>query len=133
MTSGTLLIIGLGFTTLISVMGFMKLFRSNKTIQILLVITVLIGMIGIYFRTNLTELPHGNAADSLWGPFVYIALYGILRYLYIQIYKREPTYNKSSWYDPEDGRRQNWLDVAVYIIPMISSIGIPIIIHEMIK
>jgi hypothetical protein len=132
LTGNQILIIGLSLTVIIGTCGFMKLLRSNKTLFILSIITAVIGIYGILIRGVQTELVNGNGADFLIAPFTYITTYAFLRMLYKKIYKVEPTYARYSWYDAEEGRKQNWFDVSVYILPMMLSFVVPIIIGNLI-
>lgn len=117
--------IGLMIWLVFVILGLFKKLRSNKAIIFSLFLSGLIAIVPIT-----TMLGHESTAENLNQnnglllPFIYVVLYGSLRMLYKRIYHREPTYYRADWYDPEDARNQNLLDVIVYIIPMILSIGI---------
>ena len=128
-----LLIIGLCITGILAVCGFMKLLRSDRTLIILTVLTIPIGVFGLCLIGDNTEMVNGNGATTLVSPFIYITSYALLRMLYKRIYKMEPTYERFSWYDAEEGRKQNWLDVTVHILPMLLGFIVPIIIEEIIN
>lgn len=127
---GTLLIIGLGASGTLAIYGYLKMLRSDKLLFILTVLSAIFGIIGLGLRSEATEMVNGNGATAMISPFVYIVSYAMLRWIYKKIYKMEPTYNRSSWYDHEEGRKQNWLDVIVHIIPMILCWVVPILIDE---
>lgn len=107
------------------ILGLFKKLRNNKAIIFSLFLSGLIAIVPIT-----TILDHKSTAENLNQnnglllPFIYVVLYGSLRMLYKRIYHREPTYYRADWYDPEDARNQNLLDVIVYISPMILSIGV---------
>ncbi len=115
------------------ILGFAKKLRNDTTLIILLVVTGIIGGIGIWIRDPEYEIPKGNEADFLIMPFAYVVAYKLLRKLYKSIYKVEPTYNRSSWYDYEEGRKQNWLDLLVHIAPIIISGLTPLVIGKLLK
>jgi uncharacterized membrane protein len=115
-------------TAIIAVCGFMKLLRSNKVLIILLTITFPIAIFGLIIRGVNTEMVNGNAADMLLSPFIYVASYALLRLVFKRIYKMEPTYERYSWYS--DGRKQNWLDVIVHVIPLMLSFTLPFLIEN---
>jgi len=83
-------------------------------------ITFLIAMLGWFIKVP--------EAGMLTGGLSYIICYAGLRHVYIRKYSIEPTYNRISWFDPDDGRRQNWLDVVVFVIPLLLSFIIPLMI-----
>lgn len=117
-------------TAIIAVCGFMKLLRSNKVLIILLTITFPIAIFGLIIRGVNTEMVNGNAANMFLSPFIYVASYTLLRLVFKRIYKMEPTYERYSWYDYSDGRKQNWLDVIVHLIPLMLSFTLPFLIEN---
>lgn len=123
-------LLGIALWFMFVMLGFFKKLRDNQTIIYLLLFTALIA---IYPLTKIIEgIPHsGNLreTDFLFLPFFYLSAYGLLRQLYKSIYNREPTYHRMSWYDPEDGRKQNWLDFFVYVGSMVISIILLILIN----
>jgi len=125
------LIIGLILTGTLVTCGFMKLLRSNKILTVLTLVALLIGIYGLLIRGEETEMPNGNGADFLAAPFVYVVSYALLRMLYKRVYKMEPTYERYSWYDAKEGRNQNWLDVTVYILPMLLSFVVPLMMGKL--
>ena len=62
-------------------------------------ITLLISIPGFFIKAP--------EAGMLTGGLAYIICYAALRHVYVRIYNIEPTYNRMSWFDPEDNRRQN--------------------------
>lgn len=130
LTGENIMMIGLILTGILVVCGFMKLLRSNKTLIIITILTIPIAVLGLFMRGKETEMVNGNGAKFLISPFIYITSFALLRMLFKNIYKMEPTYEKHSWYDAEDGRNQNWLDLIVHILPMILSFIVPILIDK---
>ena len=120
--------LGYGEALILSAVLVPKLMRSKKIFIIAFTISLITAITGFIISSNKNVLRIPNSYDFLYVPIVYMICYNLLRLLYIKIYNREPTYNRSSWYDPEDGRRQNWLDVIVYVIPIFVSLGFPIIL-----
>ncbi len=114
-----ILIISLTLYGILISCGFMKLLRSDKTLLILSIVTLIIAVFGLLIRSEQTQMVNGNGATFLIAPFIYTISYLLLKKLYKFKYKIEPTYNRSSWYDSEDDRNQNLLDVTVHILPMI--------------
>ncbi|WP_224490964.1 hypothetical protein [Robertkochia flava] len=119
LTEKQILILSLVLTGILVVLGFMKLLRSNRILLILTPISLVVGLWGMLISGVKTETINGNGAEFLIAPFVYLSSYSLLRMLYKKLYKVEPTYNRFSWYDKEEGRKQNWLDVTVHILPMV--------------
>lgn len=125
----TILITGYILTGMLIVAGFMKMLRNNNTIKVITLISILVAAGGFLIRSETTKMTTGNAADSFFGPSIYILSYSLLRYFYKRKYKVEPTYEKYSWFDHAERRPQNWLDVTVHILPMMLSIIIPLSIE----
>jgi hypothetical protein len=119
---------GYGEALILSAVLVPKLMRSKKVFIIAFTISLITAIIGFIISSNKNVLRIPNSYDFLYVPIVYMVCYNLLRVLYIKIYNCEPTYNRSSWYDPGDGRRQNWLDVIVYVVPIFISLGFPIIL-----
>lgn len=94
-----------------------KKLRNYNSIRLVLLITFAISLLSIFIRTP--------EAAMLSGAFVYTACYAALRYLFKPKYQMEPTYYRSSWYDPDEGRMQNWFDVVVFVVPLFLSFMIP--------
>jgi hypothetical protein len=101
-------------------LAFYKKLRNDRLLTILLLITLFFGGLGMILKTP--------EASMFIGPFVYIGSYGLLRYAYLNKYKIEPTYNRTSWYDADEGRKQNWLDVITFVIPIVLSFILPLIL-----
>jgi hypothetical protein len=124
----TILIIGYSLTGIVFLMGVYKKLRNIFIIMVSLVACIIIAIIGFLIRSERTDMVAGNAADSFFGPLIYIITFAFLRFIYKKKYSVEPTYNRSSWYDYEEGRRQNWLDVVVHILPLLLAIVLPLLI-----
>lgn len=121
-------LIGIFSTCLIACLCTIKKLRSDKRISILVILTFPLAIFGLIIRSPEYQMKGANAADCLWSPFLCIALYGLFRYLYKKKYYCEPTYNRLSWYDPDEKRMQNWFDVIVHVVPFIFAVSVPIII-----
>lgn len=130
MTSNEIFILNTLLCGILSFMGMFKHLRNNQTIQTLLIISAFYGFVSIFIHVFIVWMDD-LSSYSFWNPFVYIALYGVLRYLNISIYHREPTYNKASWYDPSEGRKQNTLDVLVHLLPMGVSLIFPFLVKKL--
>jgi hypothetical protein len=126
-SSNSILIIGYSLTGLLFLMGLGKKLRNDNIIKISLIVSLIVAVIGFLIRSEQTKMAAGNAADSFYSPLVYIATYAGLRYLYKRRYRVEPTYNRSSWHDYKEGRRQNWLDVTVHLLPFMLALVIPML------
>ena len=120
--------VGIAITCSLAFCGFMKWMRNDRTLAVLFMVTGVLAIIGISGR--MPENPRLNSWDGLVGPFAYVASYASLRYLYKRIYRREPTNNRGGRYDQEEGRRQNWLDVAVHVLPMMIGLSVPIMLTK---
>jgi hypothetical protein len=125
-SSNTILYIGYILTGLLAVLGFMKVLRNDKLIKRIIFIALVFATFGFFIRSKENDIGIGFAPAVFASPLVYILSYALLRYLYKSFYRVEPTYNRSSWYDDEDGRRQNWLDVLVHVLPMFIAIIFPL-------
>jgi hypothetical protein len=127
----TLNISGLIITGVIAVLGFGKKLRSDKRLAILFVITCMVAIIGLILRNEVVEHKISNPADSLICPLAYVLCYAGLRQIFKAVYKMEPTYQRYSWYDQEEGRKQNVLDVVVHVFPLMVAIFVPAIIRSL--
>lgn len=117
--------IGLIIWLIFTILGLFKKLRSNQAIIFSLFVSGLIAIVPIItMLDNESTAENLNQNKGLLLPFIYVVLYGSLRMLYKRMYHREPTYYRAAWYDPEDARNQNFLDVIVYISPMILSLGL---------
>lgn len=119
--------LGLALTIIIALAGVDKRLRSDRTLLAVGVVTLTIGIIGFLIRSESTGMARGNAADFLFGPFIYVFSYGLLRKLYKRLYYVEPTYVWLSGYDAEDKRNVNLLDKVVYVLPLLLGIMLPFI------
>jgi hypothetical protein len=117
--------IGLALIIIIALAGVDKRLRSDKSILIVGIVTLAIGLVGLLIRSDATDMPRGNAADFLFGPFVYVLSYSLLRKLYKSIYNVEPTYVWLNTYDLEDMRKVNLLDKVVHVLPLLLGMGLP--------
>jgi hypothetical protein len=118
---------GLVLTIILALAGVDKRLRSDKTLLAVGIAALTIGLIGILIRSESTGMARGNAADFLFGPFLYVLSYGLLRKLYKSIYNVEPTFVWLSGYDAEDLRKVNFLDKVVYILPLLLGMVLPFI------
>lgn len=117
--------IGLALTTITALAGVDKRLRNDKTLLAAGAIALVIGIIGFLIRNESTSMARGNAADFLFGPFIYVLTYRILRKLYKRIYNVEPTYVWLSGYDVEDMRGVNLFDKVVYVLPLLLGMVLP--------
>lgn len=120
----------MGLAMILAMFGMAKRLRDNQTLKTLLWITTLVGVTG----SSLRFFPNMDISLlttwSFWNPFVYITLYAGLRHAYRLCYQREPTYHKASWFDPEEGRKQNTFDVFVHLFPMLMALIFPFIMQK---
>jgi hypothetical protein len=123
-----MLFLGLGTTCIIGVLTSNKLMRNNKVLVGLLIVSIAMTISQIVLSIHEKTFKRATLSDALYSPLVYVIFYNCLRHAYLRIFGIEPTYNRMSWYDPEDGRKQNWLDVIVYITPFFLSLGFPILL-----
>jgi hypothetical protein len=120
--------VGVAITCCLIFCGFMKWLRNDRLLLVLLLATAAMAVVGVLERVP--ENPRLNTWDGLLGPFAYVASYASFRYLYKRIFRREPTYIRGSWYDQEEGRRQDWYDVAVHVLPMMIALAVPVILTK---
>jgi hypothetical protein len=123
-------VIGLSLTGLLATFGFLKGLRNDRRIFVLTIITSMIGvlfLVLVFFGPTI----HWSTSIFMFGPFIYIATYGLLRKVFKLIYKVEPTYNRRSFYDPEDKRHQNFLDLTTHLLPLILGMLGPILLKEL--
>lgn len=130
MDSEIKLLFGITLWGIFVMLGFFKKLRDDNTIIFLLLLTALIAVYPL-IKIIEGEQYSGNIRQTniFFSPFFYVSTYGLLRQLYKSIYKREPTYYRASWFDPEDNRKQNWLDVFVYIGSMTISFLLVLVIN----
>ncbi len=118
--------VGVAITCCLAFCGFMKWLRNDRVLWALLLATAVLAVYGLLERVP--ENPRLNTWDGLLGPFAYVASYASLRFLYKRILRREPTYMRGSWYDWEEGRRQDWFDVAVHVLPWMIALAVPVLL-----
>ncbi|MBS7566278.1 hypothetical protein KHS38_17860 [Mucilaginibacter sp. Bleaf8] len=123
-----MLFLGCGVTCVAILMASNKVMRNNKALLGLLIVSLCMAIFQVLLSLHENTFKKPTLSDSFYSPLIYVVSYNSLRYAYVQAYGVEPTYNRSSWYDPEDGRSQNWLDVVVYAFPIFFSMGFPIIL-----
>ena len=116
---------GLALTIIVAMAGVDKRLRSDRTLLIVGIVALIIGVVGFLIRSESTDMARGNAADFLFGPFIYVLSYGLLRKLYKGIYNVEPTFVWISGYDAEDLREVNFLDKVVYVLPLLLGMVLP--------
>jgi uncharacterized membrane protein YfcA len=103
---------------IIHILIFCKKLRNNKALKIAASVTFPFAVLGVLLKTP--------EAAMFSGAFAQIISYAGLRFLFKRKYNFEPTYNRMSWYDNEEGRRQNWFDVIVFVIPLILCFIVPL-------
>jgi hypothetical protein len=131
MTDDTAKIFAFILWFVIVILGFYKKLRDNKTLLILHFITFVVAIYAIVLKTEGQPFTgRFRNSDFLFAPFIYVFIYGLLRMLYKDMYQREPTYNRSSWYDEEEGRNQNIFDVIVFIFPLLFSLLSPVLLNQ---
>jgi hypothetical protein len=109
----TFFYVGLAPAFILFMLVSYKKLRNGHRLKILSVFSFILAILGLVIKTP--------EAASFSISFFYIISYAFLRYLYLRKYGLEPTYYNYSWYDAEEGRRQNWLDVIVYVVPIFFS------------
>lgn len=108
---------------------YFKMLRDNKRLIILLLVASLFAVYAFILRENGQPFSgRYRGSNFLFSPFLYVLSYGILRYLYKDTYKREPTYDRHSWHDVDEGRDQNVFDVIVFVFPLFFSVLFPFLI-----
>lgn len=124
-------IIGLSLSLLTGVLTMRNLVRSSKRIKYALMITGVLALIGLVIRSPSYQLKGANVADTLLSPFICILLYAIARYVFLKIYKREPTMRDDIFegIDDDTGRKISSADIIVHLIPFFISIFFPFIIR----
>ena len=126
-------LIGLGLLGAVAIAGFYKKLRDNKVILMLLFPALLLAAFGLLIRSPELQQKGANSADFFISPLIYLLSYGTLRHIYKKQYGVEPTYNRSSWYDPEEGRKQNGFDVLVFILPVFIAAIFPVLITSLLN
>lgn len=119
--------LGLALTIILALAGADKRLRSDRTLLVVGVVALTIGIVGFLIRSESTGVARGNAADFLFGPIIYVLSYGLLRKIYKSIYHVEPAYVWLSGYDAEDMRNVNFLDKVVYVLPLLLGMVLPFI------
>lgn len=124
------LILGCILYVVVCTLGFLKKLRNDRIIFILINATGLISVYAIFSKNQgLPFVGRVRGSNALFIPFIYVLTYAVLRHFYKQTYNREPTYNRTDWYDSDEGREQNFFDVAVFILPMAFSIFFPLLLN----
>ncbi len=104
----------------------MKWLRNDTLLCWLFGGSIILAIVGIVNRVP--ENPRLNSWDGLVGPLVYVSAYALLRWIYKQIYRREPTYIYVSRYDWEDRRKLDTLDYVVHVVPMLLALFTPAVL-----
>jgi hypothetical protein len=112
---------------MLAVCASMKLLRNDRLIKRVIISAMLFATVGFFLEIKGDDIGSGFAPAVFAAPLVYILSYALLRNLYKALYRVEPTYNRASWYDHEDKRRQNWFDVLVHILRWLLSLAFPFI------
>ena len=122
-------ILGFILYFVVGMLGFLKKLRNDRIIFILIKSTGLISVYAIFLKIQgLPFIGRVRDSDALFLPFIYLLTYAVLRHFYKKTYNREPTYNRTSWYDSDEGRELNFFDVAVFILPPFFSILFPVLL-----
>jgi hypothetical protein len=125
-SSNTIFYIGYIPTGILAVLGFMKVLRNDKLIKTTFILALLFAILGFFIGIKDDDIGSGFAPAVFAAPLVYILSFTLLRFLYKVLYRVEPTYNRASWYDEGDKRKQNWFDVLVHVLPMLLSFVFPL-------
>lgn len=120
----------IGIIPILIFLGFVgaKKIRQKSYCTVFLIFAAIYCLIGVFLRSDSYQLPNINGADSFFSPLAYLLSYLLLRKVYLRVYKIEPTYYRTSWYDPNEGREQNWFDLLVYVTPIFIALLVPLII-----
>jgi hypothetical protein len=100
-----------------------KLMRNKKVRISFMGLGLMMSVSQIILAIHEHTFTRVTNSDTLHLPLFYLTVYNCLRYVYVKVYGVEPTYNKASWYDHDDGRKQNWFDVVVFFVPLLLSFG----------
>lgn len=124
-------IVGLGFIFVFSF--FYSQLKNKRYYNSFLILSIVIAVIRVFYfdgQGNVVGMLKSNSADYLYSPLIFLLVFQILRFVYIQIYKREPAFGatKFSNYDKTAGRYLNLLDYAVETAPLIIAGLLPVII-----
>ncbi len=126
-------LIGLGLWFVLVMANFYKKLRNDRTLFMLLIAAIILAGYGLFLRSPELQSKGANSADVLMCPLIYLLSYGTLRHIYKKHFGVEPTYNGSSWYDEDEGRKLNWADMVVFIFPMLFAGIFPILITAIVK
>ena len=129
--SNQVTVVGMALTIIVASAGLMKAYRNNKVIIVMLVVTAIIAIVGVFLMAPATMTDRATKSEWFFSPIIFISSYALLRRVYKKKYSREPTYNRTALYDAEEGRNQNSFDVVVHVLPLVFSIVLPIIISSM--
>ncbi len=99
--------------------------RNDKRIFKVILFLIMIFLTELLLiKFQFIELNNFDSIYLIITPMVYIITYFILRKIFIYLYGMEPTYNRSSWFDYSEGRRQNGGDMMVFFIPLILAVTV---------
>ena len=125
-----ILVIGIGLWGVLVILILSKKLRDDKKVLQAIQIAALIALFPLIQKTMRTPFHgHMRVTDTFFCPLITILSYALLRYSYKKLFRREPTYNRSSWYDPDDRRNQDLYDVIVFILPVVIGIIFPFLIN----
>lgn len=78
----SILLIGYLATLILFVLGSMKKLRNDNIIKVTIAGSLIFAFVGYAIRNDNMKMAVGNAADSFFGPFIYIITYAAFRYFY---------------------------------------------------
>lgn len=92
--------------------------RSDKVLIVHAIISCVMLYFGLQFLPlNLPCMGNENGAGFLFGPFVFVVGYSLLRGLYKKIFKFEPDFEAYTGYSNRDKRGLNFMDYFTFFIP----------------
>lgn len=114
---------------------FMKKEIKNKWLfRSFLIISFFLSFVRLFYidKGNIVGYLKCDTADYLYSPLIYLLSFLILRMIFKEFYKREPSFNDSifSNYDPKLKVFLNYSDYAVNFIPLIGSLLWPYLISR---
>ncbi|HEX8548380.1 MAG TPA: hypothetical protein VF691_15575 [Cytophagaceae bacterium] len=122
---------------LIIVFGFLVSYMKAKAVYYsLLGIAIVLAVIRIYYGDeleNIVGISRGNTSNFLFSPLIYLIVFGILRMIFIEIYKKEPVFRSYLYsnYDYVAKRNQTLADHAVQYIPVFVAVLWPYIVTKL--
>jgi len=129
LNSNLLFWVGYSFFSFYVFSVYLKLHRKKYVIPILIIIALIIAVSGLYITHFITD-SSGNklTTTTFYAPIIYILTYQLLRFLYKKKHHVEPAYEYASPLDSLGKRKLLFEDYVVFILPMITSLLVPIFI-----